>query len=1355
MEQTSMASSTSALQDYLLNAKSNGCLAGFSGKRIHLLFDGLNVRRKQTRVGGILDYLSDAAFSWLNTEAQNTKTAVPRNCLLQQLSGVVSPGEMVLILGRAGSGCTTFLKTVANNPMSGTETSGTLLYGGKSTKEFLNAHAGEAVFCGAEDFHNPTLTVEQTLQFALDLSVPKFHKGGSKEQIFKNDVLQRLLGILNISHTKTTMLGDARIRGVSGGERKRISIAEALITRAAIMCWENPTLGLDAATASELIRALRVLTSLYESVSLVSLYQASDTLYHCFDKVLLLADGHELYFGPADGAANYFKNLGFTHNSGQSIADFLAECADARLRTSQNPYSTADLARIFRESVAYRKMQQEMAQCQEEVRQEDYQRRVTECIETERYTGWQYGSNRTSIWTQISALARRHAQLRLQDRLGLIIKNVTSTIIALVCGSVYWQLPRTSNGTFTRGGVMFISLLYNAFSAFAELPLTILGRPILNKHTSFAFYRPSAACLGQIIFDIPLSALEGLIFSAIVYFMAGLRTDAGSFFVFYLFIIFGQIALTLFFRTLGCMSKTLDGALKVACVVIILFVLESGYLVPYRDQKPWVQWFSWVNPIAYSFEGLMANEFRELDLACSDSSFVPHGPGYSDQNYKICLVPGAVRGSKTVSGSSYLAAAFGFDVHHIWRNIAILLAFVVGLLIFNIIISESVTFVTSPVEMEASGDDDAAGIDEERPMDRHRPTETCHPRHQAETKHKTLSWSGMGYTAVVSKSESRQILQDISGYVKPGMMMALMGASGAGKSTLLDLMANRKITGIVSGTLLADGKPLQEDFCRRTAYCQQLDVHDPCQTVREALQFSAYLRQPASFSKAAKNADVEEIIHLLELQSLASSIIGEPETGGISLEQRKLVTIGVELAAKPDVLFLDEPTSGLSTQSAMNIVNFLRKLADEGKSIVCTIHQPNAAIFSTFSQLLLLHGGRELFCGPIAEAGQYFSHLGYSCPEATNFAEFMLEAISNGGKSADEWAQIWSKSDKKALMDRDINNIIENARDIHDISTNQGHSKSKDILGCLTFLVQLKTVSTRALKSAWRQPGYASTRIINHITIALLTALAYLNTGNAFGDLQMRIFIIFQVTILPSLVLSQVEPAFERAKRIFHRERASGMYSRTVFLTAMLLSEIPFTILCTVLFYLLLFFPANFSIDATKAGYEFFIVLITSQFSVQLGQTIAAFTPSSYIAALFTPFILITFSLFCGVTVPPQNIPKFWVWIFRSNPVSYLVGGLIETELSGLEVICKLSELYRFDPPAGVTCFEYLQGWLETAPGYLANENATSNCGYCPYQFGDDFIAQFGLYWDNRWRDLGILSAYLESTLVIYYSCKF
>jgi len=182
-----------------------------------------------------------------------------------------------------------------------------------------------------------------------------------------------------------------------------------------------------------------------------------------------------------------------------------------------------------------------------------------------------------------------------------------------------------------------------------------------------------------------------------------------------------------------------------------------------------------------------------------------------------------------------------------------------------------------------------------------------------------------------------------------------MGASGAGKTTCLDVLAQRKNIGVVAGDLLVDGRPLGSDFARGTAYAEQMDVHEGTATVREAMRFSAYLRQPYHVPKEEKDAYIEEVIELLELQPLADAIVIS-----LNVEARKRLTIGVELASKPELLlFLDEPTSGLDGQSAWNIVRFLRKLADQGQAILCTIHQPSSLLFFSFDRLLLLERGGE------------------------------------------------------------------------------------------------------------------------------------------------------------------------------------------------------------------------------------------------------------------------------------------------------------------------------------------------------------------------------------------------------------
>lgn len=168
----------------------------------------------------------------------------------------------------------------------------------------------------------------------------------------------------------------------------------------------------------------------------------------------------------------------------------------------------------------------------------------------------------------------------------------------------------------------------------------------------------------------------------------------------------------------------------------------------------------------------------------------------------------------------------------------------------------------------------------------------------------------------------RKLLNKVTGYAKPGVIVALVGALGAGKTTLLNTPAQRQRTGVLTDDMLVDGRSLCLEFQRGTGFCEQMDFHDGTATIREALEFSAILRQDRLVPRQEKVAYVYKIIDLLGLHEMQNAIVSS-----LDVEQKKRLTIGIELAAKPQLLlFLDEPTSGLDSQSAWSIVCFLKKL---------------------------------------------------------------------------------------------------------------------------------------------------------------------------------------------------------------------------------------------------------------------------------------------------------------------------------------------------------------------------------------------------------------------------------------------
>ncbi|KAF4763736.1 hypothetical protein HAV15_000455 [Penicillium sp. str.  len=1349
--------------------------AGIKDKHIGVIWDNLTVRG----MGGVKTYIKtfpDAIIDFLNLPGTLIdlfswrKTGQEYN-ILEDFRGLTRPGEMVLVLGRPGSGCTSFLKVIANQRFGYTGVDGEVLYGPFDADSFSKRFRGEAVYNQEDDIHQPTLTVKQTLGFALDTKTPGKRPFGVSKAEFKEKVTNLLLKMFNIEHTANTVIGNQFIRGVSGGERRRVSIAEMMITSATVLAWDNSTRGLDASTALDFAKSLRILTNIYKTTTFVSLYQASENIYKQFDKVLVIDNGRQVFFGPASEARSYFEGLGFREKPRQTTPDYLTGCTDPFEREFKDGRSADDvpstpqaLVEAFDKSAFSETLDQEMKSYREQIQKE---KKIYDDFEIANKEAKRKFTSDSSVYSipfhlQTWALMQRQFLLKWQDKFALTVSWVTSVGIAIILGTVWLDQPKTSAGAFTRGGLLFISLLFNGFQAFSELASTMMGRSIVNKHRSFTFYRPSALFIAQIIVDTAFAIARILVFSIIVYFMCGLALDAGAFFIFVLIILEGYVTMTVFFRTVGCLCPDFDYAIKFASVIITFFVLTSGYLIQWSGAQVWLRWIYFINPFGLGFAALMVNEFRHLTLTCTTDSLVPTGPGYGDIAHQACTLAGGEPGSAIIPGSNYIAQSFSYLNGDLWRNFGIMIALIIGFLCSNLYFGETLQFgaggktITFYQKENAERKKLNEALMQKKSNRQAKVVESDEGSNLNITSKSVFTWEDVSYEVPVP-SGTRRLLNSVYGYVEPGKLTALMGASGAGKTTLLDVLAARKNIGVVTGDIFVDGKPPGTSFQRGTSYAEQLDVHEDMQTVREALRFSADLRQPFETPQSEKYAYVEEILTLLELENLADAIIGTPETG-LSVEERKRVTIGVELAAKPELLlFLDEPTSGLDGQSAWNIVRFLRKLAAAGQAILCTIHQPNSALFESFDRLLLLQrGGECIYHGDIGHDSQilleYFRRNGADCPEDANPAEWMLDAIGAGQtrRIGDrDWGDIWRTSPELDKVKEEIIQIKESRAQV----VRDNHDENKvDREYASPLWHQIKVVGRRTHLSFWRSKNYGFTRLYTHVVISIITGLVFLNLDDSRSSLQYRIFVIFNVTVLPAIILQMVQPRYDMSRLIFYRESASKTYSQFAFALSLVLAEMPYSILCAVCFFLPLYYIPGFQTESSRAGYQFLIILITEIFSVTLGQMISALTPNSFIASQLNPPIVIIFSLFCGVAIPKPQMPGFWrAWLYDLDPFTRLIGGMVVTELQGRDVVCAESELNLFNAPDNLTCGEYMKPFFDRGGNGYIVDDAAQACKYCAYKIGEQFYATFSMSFDNRWRDLGIFAAFIVSNLIILF----
>ncbi|CAH0037575.1 unnamed protein product [Clonostachys solani] len=1352
---TATSSSSSSDTENQENALEEVKSRDFVPKRLTLSFKDLTVR-----VTASSEALGETL--WSRVDPGQLKSfftrKTPRRAILNNVTGQARPGEMLLVLGRPGSGCTSLLRVLSNDRGSFPEVTGEMYYGSMNHKE-ARKFRQQIVLNTEDDIHFPTLTVNQTLKFALRNKVPrKRPEDLEKKHSFVQHMRDNILGSLGIDHTRKTRVGNEFIRGVSGGERKRVSLAEMMASQAPVQFWDQPTRGLDSKGALEFAQNLRQQADEFDKTIVLTTYQAGNGIFDQFDKVLVLASGRVIYYGPRVSARAYFENLGFVCPKGANIADFLTSVTVKTERIiaagfeGQVPDTPEDFEASYQESELCRHMR-ETSQPPSDLESEagDLEAAVLREKRQRKFMVGPRGVYTAGMKEQIVNATIRQYQIMTGDKLSFAIKIISATIQALVAGSLFYNLPDTSESVFRRPGLLFFPVLYFLLEGLAETTASFAGRPILLRHKRFGYYRPTAFCIANAIMDIPIVLIQVTCFSLILYFMGGMQEDAGKFFTFWIVVVANTLCFGQMFRAIGAIFDHFGTASFISGLISTIFFVYGGYLIPFQKMRPWFRWIFYLNPGAYAFEALVANEFDGLDLECVAPQYVPFGEGYDtgSSQYRGCTVPGS--NGSTVNGIDHLAQQYSYSVGHIWRGFGV----IVGFWIFFIAVT-AVAFEfknshkgSSVLLFKRSFRPKKAQLDEEKGPKGSPDSSTVLAQSNRQS---IFTWKDLDYY-VKYQGAQKQLLNKTFGYVKPGNLVALMGASGAGKTTLLDVLAQRKDSGDIFGSILIDGKPQNISFQRMTGYCEQMDVHEATATVKEALIFSAVLRQPQHVPYAEKIDYVNRIIDLLELEDICDAIIGVPGAG-LGIEQRKRVTLGVELVAKPSLLFLDEPTSGLDGQSAYNIIRFLRKLVDGGQAVLCTIHQPSAVLFEAFDSVLLLaKGGRMTYFGETGTDSKtlldYFARNGAPCEEGVNPAEHIVESIQGNTAVPIDWVDVWSKSPERAR-------VLETLEGLNSKALAATASLPEDNASFATSkFFQFKTVLHRQMIQLWRSPDYIWNKMALHIFAALFSGFTFWMIDDGSFSLQLRLFAVFNFIFVAPACIAGMQPFFLHNRDLFEtREKKSKTYHWSAFIGAQVVSEIPYLIICATLYFGCWYFTAGFPVDARISGHIYLQMIFYEFLYTSIGQAIAAYAPNEYFAAIMNPLLIGAGMIsFCGVVAPYESMPVFWrSWLYWLDPFHYLVGGLFGTVVWDVKVNCLPEELTTFAIPDGQTCGQYMASFLSSNAGYVSDPSANGSCSYCPYSTGAEYAKTFNIneaYYP--WRDTGITALFSISSYALVF----
>ncbi|GAV74273.1 ABC_tran domain-containing protein/ABC2_membrane domain-containing protein [Cephalotus follicularis] len=520
----------------------------------------------------------------------------------------------------------------------------------------------------------------------------------------------------------------------------------------------------------------------------------------------------------------------------------------------------------------------------------------------------------------------------------------------------------------------------------------------------------------------------------------------------------------------------------------------------------------------------------------------------------------------------------------------------------------------------------------------------------------------------------RFLLKNVCGEAKPGRLLAIMGPSGSGKTTLLNvlagqLMASRRLR--LSGLLEVNGRP-SSNKAYRYAYVRQDDLFFSQLTVRETLSIAAELQLPGISSVEERDKYVNNLLFKLGLVNCADTNVGDAKVRGISGGEKKRLSLACELMASPSVIFADEPTTGLDAFQAEKVMETLQQLAQDGHTVICSIHQPRGSVYTKFDDIVLLTEGALVYAGPARdEPLAYFSKFGYFCPDHENPAEFLADLISVDYRSAESVSSSQKRID--ALVEsfsQDASTVLYATALIRKENYKNSLAFSKKAIGKKkgSWWRQFWLLLKRAWMQASRDAPTNKVRAGMSIASAIIFGSVFWRMGRSQTSIPDRMGLLQVAAISTAMAaLTKTVGVFPKERAIVDRERMKGSYALGPYLLSKLIAEIPIGAAFPLMFGSVLYPMARLHPNISRFGKFCGIITAESFAASAMGLTVGAMVPTTEAAMAVGPSLMTVFIVFGGYYVNAENTPFIFRWIPRVSLIRWAFQGLCINEFNGLE----------------------------------------------------------------------------------------
>ncbi|XP_051146776.1 pleiotropic drug resistance protein 3-like [Andrographis paniculata] len=1200
--------------------------------------------------------------------------------IINDVSGVIKPGRITLLLGPPGCGKTTLLKALSGNLDKSLKVTGEISYNGYSLDEFVPQKT--SAYISQYDLHIPEMTVRETLDFSSrcqgigsraeimtevtrrekdakivpDPDIDTYMKAISVEGQKTTLQTDYILKILGLDVCADTMFGDEMRRGISGGQKKRLTTGEMIVGPTKALFMDEISNGLDSSTTYQITCFLQQLAHITDSTILVSLLQPAPETFDLFDEIILMGEGKIVYHGPRSDVLEFFRICGFRCPERKGVADFLQEVISRKDQEQywHNPGASYSYVSVDMFTRKYKEFK--------------HGKKLNEDLSTpfDKSTGHKnaisFSVYSLSKWTLFRACMSREILLMKRNSFVYIFKATQIVIIAAVTMTVFLRTQMGVDLVHANNylGAIFYSLIILIIDGMPELSMTVARLPVFYKQRDLYFYPAWAYAIPAAILKIPLSLLEAVVWTVLTYYTIGFTPEAGRFFRQMMLMFAAHMASMSMFRFLASVFRTIVAATTAGSLAILFLMLFSGFLIPKPSMPVWLKWAFWVSPFSYGEIGLSINEFLAPRW---QKDFI---------------------GNTTIGHQTLESRGLNYTANYFWISFGALLGFVI---VFNIGFTLALTFLKPAgsraiISSEQLSNQQGSKDSENNANAKEPPSKTSHTdRMVLPFEPLSIVFQDVQYfidTPMAMKehgfSQKRfQLLYDINGAFRPGVLTALMGVSGAGKTTLLDVLSGRKTSGIVQGEIKIGGYPkVQTTFARISGYCEQTDIHSPQITVEESLIFSAWLRLDPNIDKKTKYEFVREVLETIELDGIKDALVGLPGVDGLSTEQRKRLTIAVELVANPSIIFMDEPTTGLDARAAAIVMRAVKNVATTGRTIVCTIHQPSIDIFEAFDELLLLKtGGRMIYCGPLgrcsSEVIKYFEGIPGVPKIRDNYnpATWMLEVTSASSEAelAIDFAEIYKNS-----------TLLETNKElIRKLSIAPPGSKDLNFatLYAQSGWGQFKSCLWKQHWSYWRSPSYNLMRSIHMLIAAFLYGFLFWDQGKKIHN-QQSLFTLLGSMYSSTLFCginnsSSVLPYVSKERMVLYRERFAGMYASWAYSIAQVIIEIPYLFAQALAFTVITYPMIGYYWSAYKVFWYFYTMFCTLLSFTYLGMMLVSITPNFPVAAVSQSTFYTMFNLFSGFLIPRPQIPRWWIWFYYLVPTSWSLNGMLTSQYGDID----------------------------------------------------------------------------------------